>query len=29
LTVPMVAGAALIVVGCLIATRKHTEQTAL
>lgn len=33
LTVPMVAGAALIVAGCLIATRKspavHTEQTAL
>lgn len=33
LTVPMVAGAALIVTGCLIATRKnavaHTEQTAL
>lgn len=33
LTVPMVAGAALIVAGCMIATRKspaaHTEQTAL
>lgn len=29
LTVPMVAGAALIVTGCLIATRKHIEQTAL
>lgn len=29
LTLPMVVGAALIVTGCLIATRKHIEQTAL
>ena len=29
LTLPTIAGAALIVTGCLIAARKHTEQTAL
>ena len=29
LTVPTVIGAALIVIGCWIAARKHTEQTAL
>jgi S-adenosylmethionine uptake transporter len=29
LTAPTVAGAVLIVAGCLIAARKHTEQTAL
>jgi S-adenosylmethionine uptake transporter len=29
LTVPMVAGTVLIVAGCLLATRKHIEQTAL
>lgn len=29
LTMPTVAGAVLIVAGCLMATRKHTEQTAL
>ncbi len=29
LTLPTIAGAALIVTGCLIATRKHIEQTAL
>ena len=29
LTLPTVAGAVLIVAGCLIATRKHIEQTAL
>lgn len=29
LTLPTVAGATLIVAGCLIATRKHIEQTAL
>jgi S-adenosylmethionine uptake transporter len=29
LTWPTVGGAVLIVAGCLMATRKHTEQTAL
>ncbi len=29
LTLPTIAGAALIVTGCLIAARKHIEQTAL
>jgi S-adenosylmethionine uptake transporter len=29
LTLPTVAGAVLIVAGCLMATRKHTEQTVL